>query len=374
MKTLILILSPNTSDNLDHCTWLWCDEGGRLLRSGQGGPRSWPQNQSGVDCHLLLGGPAVSCQQLVLPRAARARTPEVIGGALEENLLEPAEHLCFACWGEPDEQGRYRVALVRRSLLVALLGRLREVGCEMKSAWALGAVLPPGHVWEVAGERTWGLKDGSFMGFAEEDDLPHQLPGLFVLADSAAGDKLPEIISRQHRLLADRPGWLYADLAPATKSLPWRAALRPALRLAGVFLLLFTLAVVVQWGWMKWQAGQYRAQIEAVFREISPHEPMVDPLRQSARTVAQLRRLAGQGGDEDFLSLMAGWIDFSAGADGVIREIRYETGTLSVLGDFSPEQLERLENRFRQRGLSFRALVDAEDGSRQFQIRVRGDE
>jgi len=374
MKTLILILSPNTPDNLDHCTWLWCDEGGRLLRSGQGGPRNWPQDQSGVDCHLLLGGPAVSCQQLVLPRSPRARTPEVIGGALEESLLEPAEQLCFACWGEADEQGRYRVAVLRRSLLEALLERLRELGHEVKSAWPLGACLPTGQVWEVAGERTWALGDGSFMGFAAEDVLPQEMPGLFVLAEATADEKLPEILARQHQLLVQRPGWLSGDLAPATPSLPWRVALQPALRLAVIFLLLLSMTVLVQWGWMKWQAGQYRTQLEAAFREMSPHEPMLDPLRQSARTIAQLRRLSGQAGDEDFLSLMSGWIDFSHGRDGVVREMRYESGRLTVVGAFSMEQLARLESRVRQRGLSFRTLSDAQDGSRQFLIGARGGE
>lgn len=371
MNNLILIVSPSSLASLDQCTWLWCDDRGRLLASGLGGPRNWPAT---AGCHLLLGGPEIACQQVVLPRIERARTPEVIAGALEENLLEAPEQLSFACWGEADAAGRYRVALLRRSLLADLVARLRAAGREVLSAWPLGALLPPGQLWEVAGESTWALSDGGFMGFAEHDVLPQAMPEHFVRPQTEAGQGLRDILAATHRPFGERPGWLYGALAPRTSARPWLEALRPAGRLAAVFLFLITLTLLVQWGWLGWQAAQQRAQIAADFREIAPAEPMLDPLRQAERKVAQLRRLAGQGGAEDLLSLLSAWGDFSGGRDGSIRELRYASGRLTVIGVFSAEQLATVEARFKQGGWSFRALADTADGSRQFVVGVGGGE
>lgn len=371
MNNLILIVSSPSSASLDRCTWLWCDERGRLLGSGQGGPRHWP---AATACHLLLGGPSVACQQVVLPRVERARTPEVIAGALEDNLLEAPEQLSFACWGEADGEGRYRVALLRRSLLADLVESLRAAGREVLSAWPLGALLTPGQVWTADGESTWALSDGSFIGVAEQDHLPQALPEIFVQPEAAAGERLPEILARAHRAFAERPGWLYGPLASAKSAQPWALALRPAGRLAALFLLLLTLALLAQWGWLGWQVAQQRARIAADFREIAPAEPILDPLRQAERKVAQLRRLAGQGGDEDLLSMFAAWGDFTAGRDGSIRELSYAGGRLTVTGTFSAEQQAALEARFRQRGWSFRTLADSADGSHQFVIGGRGGE
>lgn len=356
MNHLILILSPAVGDCLTQGIWLYCDEHGRLLRSGQGGVETWP---AGVrTCHLLLGGTAVSCHLAPLPRAVRARLPEVMAGVLEEVLLESVDTLSFACSGKEDAQGRYPVAVVDTGLLRQVLAALHERGVAVLSAWPLGAVLAGGESLSVAGEHTLAVAEGGFLGCEQDEELG-TLAGVAVSVVPSQA-----MLAERHHPLGMQAGWLYGALQPSIRARPRQADWQPVRRLAGVLAGVLVLLVLIQTGWMKWQATQFMAEITQSFREIVPHEPMVDPLRQSERVLAGVRRQAGQASPEDFLSLLAAWRDYRPGVDGAVREILYETGRLTVIGTFSAEQTERLRAQLERRALQVEILPAAGGGQR----------
>jgi type II secretory pathway component PulL len=125
----------------------------------------------------------------------------------------------------------------------------------------------------------------------------------------------------------------------------------PAIQLAGGFTLLLIGLATLQWGWLSWQAKNYRQAIESSFRSVSPQGAMVDPLLQMRRQVDSARHAAGQLSGGDFLHLLDALAELPAN-QATISELSFENARLRVSGELGDQDLQALQQRSRKLGLT----------------------
>jgi len=363
-QLLTLIVPADWPRDTRTCPWQLHAADGRLLAEGCGDPGQWPSPGEGDRCRLLLAGRQVGGQAVRLPPPPQGESQAVIAAALEDSLLEPAEHLLFAVDPVPLADGRRCVATVARARLAALRERLHELGWPLACAWPLALALAPGQGGAVGGELTLRRADdflalpldatlGAWLDLLTADDAISV--GGFdddaVAALRQHRPRLPEA-SRPPLVLPAGAGFLVGDLAPPRAQSDWPRHFRPTLRLAAICATLLTATAGAQWGWLSWQAHQYKAAIARDFREILPQTPQVDPLRQAQRQLAEKSRAAGQLAADDFLALADALAELPP-EQLPLQRLDYNGGRLTVgVARIAPEAFERLLGAARQRGLT----------------------
>jgi len=363
-QILTLIVPADWPRDTRACPWQLHAADGRLLAEACSEPGQWPSPGEGDHCRLLLAGRQVAGQAVRLPPPPQGERQAVIAAALEDGLLEPAEHLLFAVDPAPLADGRRYVATINRSRLTALRDRLHELGWPLLSAWPLALALPAGRGLAVGGELTLRRADG-FLALPLDATLGAWLD--LLTADDAIPvcgfDDDAVAALRQHRPRLQEssrpplappagPGFLVGDLAPPRRQSDWPRHFRPTLRLAAICGALLIASAGAQWGWLSWQAHQFKAAIARNFREILPQTPQVDPLRQAQRQLAEKSRAAGQLAADDFLALADVLAELPP-EQLPLQRLDYSAGRLTVgAARIAPEAFERLVGAARQRGLT----------------------
>lgn len=396
MKTLTLFIPSDWPQARHDCPWLLCDAEGRVLEQGCSTAAHWPipaadpeqaatTKDEAINCDVILCGQQVAIHRVQLPKTPLGRTPEVIGAALEDNLLEDCTQVNFAARPIPPEGGDNKtiVGVIAKARLGAIGQLLKSVGLSPRRAWPLNFVLPAGVASLCGSELTLALPQGSFLtldfdaGFANW--LEHLAPtGItqpipYVLLDHALAQASPErekLLQEahgagqlQHILLASDaltvatgPGFLYGELSPPRQPSPGGQHFRLAARFAAGFALAAVLLSTLQWGWLNWQANNYRKEIEHSFREAFPQAAMVDPLLQMQRQIDLAQHANGRLTGDDFLRLLE---PFAVLAENQLslQEMAYEQGKLYVSGRISGAGLERLTEQSRQLGVALEIIA-----------------
>lgn len=339
-------------------TVLLCDEefvplahvpGGRVRAraSRSGAP------PAGLPVRVLLASSALGVRYLPVPERGREAWRKAVGYALEDQLVGEVEAQHFAL---PDRlDGQVPVAWLPQTRLAEGLARLRALGIEPQALHPLALALPGDSVWldgaqahvHLAGELAATLD-------AELAATLYAGRGLRVIgkapeeADPRWGAVEPEPdplawVVQQARW-AMLPNLLHGRFAPATvrahdRLWRWAAAATAAalvLGLAAEAVSVWRLAAAVQ---------EVEARRTALFAELLPGEPLIDPARQ---VPAALARIGPKQGGEDLLAALQriGPILYSEARLDLIS-LEYRDGGLE-LGVRGPDvaTLDGLRQRF----------------------------
>ncbi|MDD2742362.1 MAG: type II secretion system protein GspL [Rhodocyclaceae bacterium] len=383
------------------CSWLLRDARGQLLQQGCSEPAHWPLPASSAGqaqatnnppaqheplaCHLVLCGEQVAGHAVALPKSALGRSPEVVAAALEDSLLDDANNLQFAVLPEAAAAGENAtVGVISRQRLAAIGEMLKSLGLLPLSAWPLSLCLPAKTAALIDNELTLPLPAGGFVTLNNDaglgdwlDALAHEsvpfplpcwVPGQHTtpevqaqLAQTSAG-RLQIIEAKTPLTVPGGAGFLYGDLAPPRAPMALARELKIALRLASGFALLIFFLASLQWGWLSWQAKQYRQEIETSFRIVSPQGAMVDPLLQMQRQVDTALHAAGQLRAGDFLRLLEALAELSAKQPN-ITELSFEKAHLRIAGELSEQDLQALKQRSRKLGLKLTVLTETKQAA-----------
>lgn len=363
-QILTLIVPSGWPRESRACPWQLHAGDGRLLAQGCDEPGQWPSAGDGDRCRLLLAGRQVAAQPAQLPPPPQGERQAVIAAALEDSLLEPAEHLLFAVAPSALADGRRCVASVGRARLAALCQRLRELGWTPAAAWPLALALAPGQALALGGELSLRQDDG-FIALPLDATLADWLallaPAAAIRASALDAEAASALATADSRLqttplaplhVPDGPGFLVGELAPPRPHLDWKRRLRPALRLAAGLAALLLAMSLGQWGWHAWQARQLRGEIARQFHEILPQAPMVDPLRQAQRQLDTRAQAGGALAADDFLVLADALSELSPEQLPLLA-LAYADGRLHVtVARLDAGATERLAAAARQRGLT----------------------
>lgn len=362
MPTLTLIVPDDWPDPRRECPWILRDERGRTLESGCGGPESWPRppasadgETQGLPCDLLLAGIQVAVHAAVLPAGNRAQSPEVLAAVLEDDLLDDPARLSFVVLDEGAQAaGAARmVGVLAQARLHALCQRLGELGLYVRSAWPLIFTLPAGEAMWVGGRLNIRFPEPGGMAIAVAElgawrsalagagvDFPLRCGYLAdeggseggaeaeLLAELAAADRQTlQLLAAPQRLPPGGAGFLYGPLAVPARAPAWRRQLRYPAFLALGFLALALLAALADWGWMAYQAKEYKFTVDREFARIFPGGAQVDAVLQLQRHVDALESAQGRLGAGDFLNLLAPFSEAPALA-GRLLALDYGDGRL----------------------------------------------
>lgn len=363
-QILTLIVPSDWPQETRACPWQLHATDGRLLAQGCDEPGQWPAAGDGDHCRLLLAGRQVAAQPARLPPPPQGERQAVIAAALEDSLLEPAEHLLFALAPTPLADGRRCVASVGRARLAALCQRLRELGWPPAAAWPLALTLTPGQAAALGGELSLRQDDG-FIALPLDATLADWLallaPAAPIRASALDADTAHALAAASPLLqtaplpalqIPDGPGFLVGELAPPRPHVDWARRLRPTLRLAAGLGALLVLTAAGQWAWHAWHARQLRGEIARQFHEILPQTPMVDPVLQAQRQLASRLQNSGTLAADDFLVLADALADLPP-EQLPLQALAYADGRLRVsVARLDAAAAERLAAAARQHGLT----------------------
>lgn len=309
---------------------------------------------AGARVSVLVPGVDVLLAQVELPAMKTQRLAKAVPFALEEQLIEDVDDLHVAV-GRRDKQGQVANAVVSRSRLDAWLAQLKAAGLqadvmtpEMFGLQWDAADAPEANRWSMLIDGQSGLlRTGAQTGLAFEIDSllpvvqacideagvspPNSLQ-VSLCGDTGAEDRFAD--SDEYRALSALCSEQGIDLSLDTRSearsvmlaqgfdeqhainllqgdysrkqqlerllRPWR----PALVLAGVWLLFQVGVFTVEYSRLSSQDNELKAQIEAVYREAFPQSRnIVNPKVQMQRGLEKLR--SGGGQNDGLLPLLA---------------------------------------------------------------------
>jgi general secretion pathway protein L len=189
-------------------------------------------------------------------------------------------------------------------------------------------------------------------GAAELPDVARWSDSLH-LPVSSGGRWRPETIDARRIAAADlleeaaAPGWRDGGLL---------GRLRPAALVAGIVLGVHGLLTAGDWLRLRYEAGALRSEMEAQFRKAFPDaRAVVDPALQMGRSVAGLRRAAGEPDAADAIPLLARIAPALKAANVRTQAVRYERGQIELeLALPAGESREALAARLRAPGIVVR--------------------
>lgn len=378
MNTLRLFIDGNWPHEHSDCDWVLLGPGGQMLQRGRSEPRHWP----GVDaqepkaaeanrCEVVLSADQAVCLPIQLPKGAAGRRPDVVAYAVEERLLDEPEYTHFTIDAVIGD-GKASVIAVAKHRLRTLLGTLTEIGLAplrvmvepqlapeaTRERWTLlrrgergclvardtwlaldrvdASTPPPPLAWAVdeAAQRPAELR---VQGDAVDDEAWSTALGLTVVSGGSVPGLLP----------TSAPNLLHGEFTPAREHrLFWRSY-RPALVIAAVIAVGYTLASLGEWAWLAYQARHLQEQRLSLFRRTFPQVgTIVDPVLQLQRSLDAERLRHGQLGEADFLSLM----NALAAASGPVEQISFVGGRMQVT--LSTRDVEALHGQLAARGVT----------------------
>ena len=370
------------------CEWALLNAQGLPLQRGKSEPRHWPMADH---CEVVLSAEQCLVLKAQLPKGARARPSEVIAYALEEQLINDADHEHFVLGDTADgsHTAVWVVAKARLKALQSALGALERPVLRVISELQL-APLSSGH-WSVclrSDNSTGFARLGPEQGFAFDLPDSRQPPLELSLALSAArqndqaplgidlhsarskGSQIdPEALSAWQTSLglpvrlAGEYQWreassretrnlLSGEFAPPRPAHAGWGSFKPALALGLGALALYSLFSFGEWFWLSQQSEQLHQQMTDSFRAAYPQaQTIVDPPLQMQRLNDQLRRARGQLGSTDFLPLLAATSE-AIGPQGRLKNLGYEDGRLELTLQLADAgAAERIHKTLGSRGL-----------------------
>ena len=137
--TLLLRLPPPGQEDTE---WLTIDEAGAAATSKQRGPLSLAAAVArSAKVVVLAPATQILLAEPELPPGSGARLARAVPFALEEQLTEDVDQLCFAL-GRRQSNGRTPVAVVSRSVLQAWMAQLSAAGIEPAAVYADISMVP----------------------------------------------------------------------------------------------------------------------------------------------------------------------------------------------------------------------------------------
>lgn len=341
---------------------------------------------AGARVSVLVPGADVLLAQVELPAMKAQRLAKAVPFALEEQLAEDVDDLHVAV-GQRDSQGKVANAVVSRSRLEAWLAQLKAAGLHPD-------VMTPemfGVHWEADAAELghWSmLVDGQagLLRTGAQTGLAFEMQGLLTVLQACvdeAGETPPASLrvtvcgedqfadSENHRALSALCAEQGIDLSLDVQNETCNVALaqgfdeqhainllqgdfsrkqqlekllrpwRPALILAGVWLVLQVGMFAVEYNRLSTKSTELKEQIETVYREAFPQSKnIVNPKVQMQRGLDKLR--GGGGQNEGLLPLLAqsGAI-FKDTPGASLRTLRYKGNKLDV--DVNMPDLQSLD-------------------------------
>ncbi len=331
---------------------------------------------------LVAPDDEVAWMPVQLPKAAASRLREVLGGALEDQLLDDAAttHLALSKAGLHDGQTSW-VAALHKPWLDQCLSGLRDCGFEADSLVALSEpdsvvrghaqLSTDGQTWAVVagphGVASWPwLWSGWKSRLTEEVSWTAEPAAAAALAD--LGLKAQRLVNASERMLAAAAtgsNLLQFDLAPRMKGsrvilAAWAQFKSPRYRAIHVGLAALLLIQIIGLNVSAWRAERelqaLRAQADRVLQQTFPSvKVVVDPRVQMEREIQLLRQTSGQPGPTDLET----WIDLTSGLRGgqakPLLKVQLSTQGLAMEADEWPQDVvSALQEHARQQGWQVR--------------------
>lgn len=382
------------------CEWALVNASGVQLQRGCSEPRHWPEAER---CELVLSAEQCLLLQARLPKGARARTPEVVAYALEDQLVgeTDAEHFVIGesvTSSATTEPAATPVWVIARARLRALLATLQPLG-RIPSSVISEIQLAPLHAgWtaclcDAKTDHGAHPHEHGFARLAAENGFAFDLDnlatppielrlalqaaqkaatapaGIDVYAAQGVAFDASTAATWQSSLglpvrMAGEYSWrdcavrearnlLAGEFAPPRKAQDGWGSLRPALLVGVVAFFVYASFSFGEWTWLDHQRNHLRQQMSDSFRATFPQvQAVVDPPLQMQRLHDQLRRERGQIGATDFLPLLAAATEATAG-QGKFRSISFEDGRLELaLIMKTAAAAEELRETMTRRGLN----------------------
>ncbi|HMK85680.1 MAG TPA: type II secretion system protein GspL [Steroidobacteraceae bacterium] len=368
--TLLLRLpAPDQEDT----EWLSVDEGGAPTTLKQRGPLSLAAAVArSAKVVVLAPATQILLVEPELPPGSGAKLARAVPFALEEQLTEDVDQLCFAL-GRRQPNGRTPVAVVARSMLQGWLSRLAAAGIEPTALYADISLIPdnPGQTVLWLENTRLAVRRPDMLPFAVElTPLTEALMVAGVIADPLeqsdepkppesailyatredwlkVQDEIESLVERfaslKVQLLTDGPlPWLARALATSDAvnllqgefarttdySARWQQW-RTAALLAGGLLVAHVAAAALKIHQANHESAALDTEIAQLFSQVMPAEKMSDPRRQMQSRLERIRH-SGPGPEYFLHGLEALSSALTAGPKTTINALSYHGESLDL--------------------------------------------
>ena len=333
----------------------------------------------------------VAFARAALPRGPGEKLARLAPFAVEDAIVSAPEDVhCVVLDDDPD--GERLIAVLDRQWLDSALAELASLGIEPDRAIVESALLgQTDDLWTVVWTPNGGFAAlGGVEAVALDASVDGRVPLALHLAveERRRGGAAPRAIRVLMGDGADPPAtamWSESLRVPVTiagKWIPeesnaravvcpnllpsahggawagaqWLRRLSAAAALGVALVAVHLLATLGDWARLAYEARGLRGEMETVFRTAFPEAgAVVDPALQMRRSVADLRRAAGEAGVTDAVPLLAKLAPSLAAAGARLEGLQYEAGEFQLeLVVASGETRERLAGRLQVPGVRVR--------------------
>ena len=386
--------APSDGDAAGQCRHPWAlhDSRGALIQSGADTIAALPRAQ-----HVELIAPAsrVLLTRTALPARGRQRTRQILRFAIEDRITEEPDRVHVAL-GMQGAGGEHAVAIVEREWLRGWIAAFTAAGHVLRSMQVETGALPAEpDAWSVLWRSDGGfVRTGAQSGMALDAGSPTAPPAALQLAlqEAEAGGSAPRALAvyadGEDEAVPDLEAWsarlrmpcenagrwdwarapdgpvlelLQGEFAPAGRTADW-SRFRPAIAIAALIVIVQVFGTLVHWATLRYEKSRLQSEMHALFRKSFPDaQAIVDPPLQMQRSLAALRRAAGEAQAGDFLPLLARFSSALATAPQArVRNVTYERAKLLVdVAMGSKAEAEALLQRLKASGEA--AVLEAVD-------------
>lgn len=365
--------------------WVLLDAAGDLLQQGESDALRWPAADF---CEAVMSAPELSCLRADIPqRVSRRDLPQVVGGVLEDQLLEDPDR-CHLTLCAP-RRDSVDVLVLARTRLRNVMAQFAALGRPLSAAYSELQTLPTDLAeWTVA-----LAADAAILGRPNEVPLALDVgsdgspPTLFETLARNRGpsvDELRIIIRPEPGKKVDVAGWqaalgtdqvrigpehrwhsvvpgavdlLHGEFAsPQRRNSTW-LLVKPAVYVASAAVLAYLVVGLAQIAYSAYRISQAEGRIAELFRAAFPGVPAVAPVAQARRQLDQLRAVHGLARSDDPLVLLSAVAE-AGGADGEdsVQELDFANHRLTVvLEQAHAGRIDSLRQQLQDRG--YRATV-----------------
>lgn len=345
---------------------------------------------------IIVVAPAsrVLCVRTRLPGGRASRQDKVLAFAVEDSIGAAPEEV-HAIFAGDLGGGESLIAVVGRAWLRNVVGELDMQGFTPTRFLCEGELLAARSGGDA---RTWTvvrLGSGGFAHLGGFETLPLDIPNdasdepplalKLVFEERSAEAEAPdgiEVLAAEGARPPDAASWAESLSVPVSFTGLWTpesidarrltktnllggiagrkasgpspfSRWKPAAVLAATILVAHGALMTFDWWRMEREASDLRAGMEARFRRIFPEaKTVVDPPRQLAQLIGQLRRDSGEPAADDFLALLGRLTPGLAAANATARNVGYEKGTMRLeISIPSAETQESLGTKLGSTGL-----------------------
>jgi general secretion pathway protein L len=360
--------------------WVLLDAAGDLLQQGESDALHWPVADY---CEAVMSAPELSCLRAEIPqRVSRRDLPQVVGGVLEDQLLEDPDR-CHLTLCAP-RRDSVDVLVLARTRLRNVMAQFTALGRPLSAAYSELQTLPTDlPEWTVALAADAAIlgrpnKVPLALDAGSEGSPPMLLETLARNRDSAAGD-LRVTIRPEPGKKVDLAGWqkalgtaqvrigpehrwhsvvsgavdlLHGEFASSQRRNSTWLLVKPAMLVAGTAVLAYLAVGLAQIAFSAYRISQAEGRITDLFRAAFPGVPVVAPVAQTRRQLDQLRAVHGLARSDDPLVLLSAVAEaVGASGENSVRELDFANHRLTVvLEPAHAGHIESLRRQLQDRG------------------------